>query len=74
LLDAADIREYQQIDIHDLTNGEHFMTYSVRPQRGSGVISINGALAHRANPADIIIASCAMYSEVELQKIHPELV
>jgi aspartate 1-decarboxylase len=75
LLDAADIREYQQIDIYNVTNGERFTTYAIRAQRGSGVISVNGAAAHKANPGDIlIIASFAIHSELELQKYHPKLV
>lgn len=75
LLDAADIREYQQIDIYNVSNGERFTTYAIRAQRGSGVISVNGAAAHKADPGDIlIIASYAMYSELELQKFHPRLV
>ena len=75
LLDAADIREYQQIDIYNVTNGERFTTYAIRAQRGSGVISVNGAAAHKAARGDIlIIASYAMYSELELQRYHPQLV
>lgn len=75
LLDAADIREYQQIDIYNVTNGDRFTTYAIRAQRGSGVISVNGAAAHKANLGDIlIIATYAMYTELELQKFHPQLV
>ncbi len=75
LLEAADIREYQQIDIYNVTNGERFSTYAIRAQRGSGTISVNGAAAHKANPGDILIIACyAMYSELELQKYHPQLV
>ena len=75
LMDAADIREYQQIDIYNITNGERFTTYAIRAQRGSRVISVNGAAAHKANPGDlIIIATYASYSELELQKYHPRLV
>ena len=75
LMDAADIREYQQIDIYNVSNGERFTTYAIRAQRGSGVISVNGAAAHKASPGDIlIIASYAAYSELELQKYHPRLV
>ncbi len=75
LLDAADIREYQQIDIYNVTNGERFTTYAISAQRGSGVISVNGAAAHKADPGDIlIIATYAVYSELELQKFHPQLV
>ena len=75
LLEAADIREYQQIDIYNVTNGERFTTYAIKAQRGSGVISVNGAAAHKANPGDlVIIATYAMYNELELQKFQPELV
>lgn len=75
LLEAADIREYQQIDIYNVTNGERFSTYAIRAQRGSGIISVNGAAAHKAHPGDIlIIASYALYSELELQKYHPQLI
>lgn len=75
LLDAADIHEYQQIDLYNVTNGERFTTYAIRAQRGSGVISVNGAAAHKANPGDIlIIATYAMYNELELQRFSPQLV
>ena len=75
LLDAAGIMEYQQIDIYNVSNGERFTTYAIRAQRGSRTISVNGAAAHKANPQDIlIIASYANYSELELEKFHPQLV
>ena len=75
LLDAADIKEYQQIEIYNVTNGERFTTYAIRAQRGSHTISVNGAAAHKANPGDIlIIAAFAAYSEIELHKYHPSLV
>ena len=75
LLEASGIREYQQIDIYNVTNGERFTTYAIRAQRNSGVISVNGAAAHKADPGDIlIIAAYAAYSELELQKYHPSLV
>jgi aspartate 1-decarboxylase len=75
LLEAADIREYQQIDIFNVTNGERFTTYAIRAQRNSGTISVNGAAAHKANPDDLlIIASYATYNEIELEKFKPQLV
>jgi len=75
LLEAADIREYQQIDIYNVSNGERFTTYAIKAQRGSGVISVNGAAAHKANPGDlVIIATYAMYNELELLKFQPDLV
>lgn len=75
LLDAADICEYQQIDIYNVNNGERFTTYAIRAERGSGTISINGAAARRAMVGDlVIIAAYAAYSELELEKYQPELV
>ena len=75
LLDAAGMMEYQQIDIYNVSNGERFTTYAIRAQRGSGIISVNGAAAHKAKPGDIIIiATYATYSEIELHKYHPSLV
>ena len=75
LLEAADIREYQQIDILNVNNGERFTTYAIRAERDSGIISVNGAAARKACPGDIlIIASYAAYTEVELEKFKPQLV
>jgi aspartate 1-decarboxylase len=75
LLEAADIREYQQIEIYNVTNGERFTTYAIRAERDSGIVSVNGAAAHKANPGDIvIIATYAVYNELELQKYAPALV
>lgn len=75
LLEAADIREYQQIEIYNVNNGERFTTYAIRAQRNSGIISVNGAAARKASPGDIlIIATYAIYNELELEKYKPELV
>ena len=75
LLDAADIKEYQQIEIWNVDNGERFTTYAIRAERGSGTISVNGAAARKASPGDLmIIATFAMYNEIELAKFEPDLV
>lgn len=75
LLDAANIKEYEQIDIWNVNNGERFTTYAIRAERGSGIISVNGSAARRAAPGDLlIIATFAVYNEVELAKHEPALV
>jgi len=75
LLEAADIKEYQQIDIWNVNNGARFTTYAIKAERGSGTISVNGAAARQAAPGDLlIIATFASYNEIELQKFEPELV
>ena len=67
LMEAADIREYQQIDIYDITNGERFTTYAIRGARGTGMISVNGAAARKAAVNDLlIIAAYADFEEAEL--------
>jgi aspartate 1-decarboxylase len=58
LLEAAGIREYEQIHIYNLANGERFTTYAIRAEQGSGIISINGAAAHKANGVYLLILCC----------------
>jgi len=75
LLDAADIKEYQQIEIYNVNNGERFSTYAIRAERGTGTISVNGAAARLAAPGDLlIIASYVSMNEIELAKFEPDLV
>jgi aspartate 1-decarboxylase len=75
LLDAADLREYERVEIYNVTNGERFATYTIRAEAGSGVISINGAAAHKAAPGDVvIICSFADFEERELTSFTPCLV
>jgi len=75
LLEAADIREYERIEVYNLRNGERFATYAIRAEAGSGVISVNGAAAHKAQPGDtLIICSFADFEEKELLTFRPRLV
>ncbi len=55
LLESTGILEYEQIHIYNIANGERFVTYAIRAERDSGVISVNGAAAHKASPGDLII-------------------
>ncbi|MDA0670176.1 MAG: aspartate 1-decarboxylase [Proteobacteria bacterium] len=75
LLKEANINEYEQIAIYNITNGERFTTYAISAEKNSGIISINGAAAHKANPGDmLIIATYSDYNEIELEKYAPSLV
>ena len=75
LLDTAGIREYEQIEIYNITNGERFTTYAIRAEDNSGIISVNGAAAHKANPEDImIICAYVGLSQQELLSYKPKLV
>ena len=75
LLDAANIAEYEAIDNYNVTNGERFSTYAIAAERGSGVISVNGAAARKAAVGDIlIIATYGCYDEKERIQHQPTLV
>ncbi|HCZ49521.1 MAG TPA: aspartate 1-decarboxylase [Gammaproteobacteria bacterium] len=75
LLEASGIREYEQIDIYNIANGERFTTYAIRAERGSRVISVNGAAAHKASVGDkVIIAAYCGLDRAEMQTHKPRLV
>ena len=75
LLDQSGIREYEQIQIYNINNGNRFTTYAIRAEKHSGIISVNGAAAHLAAPGDLLII-CAYVglSQNELASFKPQLV
>ncbi|MDF5938432.1 aspartate 1-decarboxylase [Pseudomonas aeruginosa] len=60
-LDLSGIREYEQIQIYNVDNGERFTTYAIRAENGSKMISVNGAAAHKAKVGDRVII-CAVHT------------
>ena len=48
LLEAANLRENEQVHVWNIANGERFVTYAIRGERGSGIVSLNGSAARRA--------------------------
>lgn len=75
LLEVSGIREYEQIEIYNVTNGERFTTYAIRAEEGSGIVSVNGAAAHKADPGDIvIICTYVRLDQQELTNFKPKLV
>lgn len=75
LLEAAAIHEYEQIQIYNIDNGERFTTYAIRAERGSRIISVNGAAAHKAQPGHrVIICTYAQLEQKELAAYKPILV
>jgi aspartate 1-decarboxylase len=75
LMDLAGVLEYEQIQIYNVSNGERFTTYAIRGEEGSGIISVNGAAAFKADVGDIvIIAIYATYDAQELVNFAPRLV
>lgn len=75
LLELAGMREFEQIDIYNVSNGERLTTYIIAAEAGSGIISMNGAAARKCQVGDrIIIATYACLSEVEAEQHQPKLV
>ena len=75
LLDISGIREYERIEIYNVNNGKRFATYAIRGEEGSGIISVNGAAAHRASVGDlVIICAYGQCDEAEAAKFKPTLV
>ncbi len=68
LLEAANIMEGEKVQIVNNNNGERFETYTIRGERGSGVICLNGAAARRVQVGDIVIIISYAYMTPEEAK------
>ena len=74
-LDLAGILEYEQITIYNIENGARFSTYAIVGERGSKIISLNGAAARMAAVGDrVIICTYASLNETEIAQHKPNLV
>jgi aspartate 1-decarboxylase len=75
LLDAADIREFEQVAVVDVDNGARFETYTIAGDRSSGDMKVNGAAARLVHRGDtIIVISYAAYDPDELENYNPRVV
>jgi aspartate 1-decarboxylase len=75
LLEAADMREFEQVHVVDVDNGARFETYTIAGRRGSGEIKVNGAAARLVHTGDtVIVISYATYDEAELESYEPRVV
>lgn len=67
-LDASGILQYEAIDIYNVTNGQRFSTYAIAAERGSKIISVNGAAARCACAGDIMIICSYVQVEDEVAR------
>ena len=75
LVRMSGLREFEQVDIYNVTNGERFSTYVILAAPGSRTISMNGAAARRVQVGDrVIIAAYARFNEAEAGSFKPRLV
>lgn len=75
LVKLAGFREFEQIDIYNVDNGERFHTYVILAEAGSGTISMNGAAARKVQVGDrVIIAAYGQMDEAAADSFKPKLV
>jgi aspartate 1-decarboxylase len=75
LLEAADIREHEQVHGVDVDNGARIETYTIAGEPGSGTMQLNGAAARLVHRGDtIIVISYASYDADELERYEPRVV
>ena len=70
LMDAAELIEFEQVHVWDVTNGERLVTYAIEGQRGSGTIAMNGAAARIINKGDVVIIGSYADYDVDELKYH----
>jgi aspartate 1-decarboxylase len=75
LLEAADIREFEQVAVVDVDNGARFETYTIAGEPGSGEMKLNGAAARLVHRGDtIIVISYGVYDPDDLELYEPRVV
>ena len=75
LLDRADIREWEQVAVVDIDNGNRFETYVILGEPGAGDCCLNGAAARLVHVGDkVIIITYADYDDAELAGYEPTIV
>jgi len=75
LMDAAGFYEGERVQIVNNNNGERFETYTIKGERGSGIICLNGAAARKAQVGDVlIIIAYGWMTPEEAAKVKPKIV
>ena len=75
LMDAANIIEYEKVQVLNINNGERLETYVIKGERGSGSICLNGPAARKVIVGDvIIIISYAAMDFNEAKKFKPSII
>jgi len=55
LIDAANLIEFEKVQVVNINNGERLDTYVIKGQRGSGIICLNGPAARKVAVGDVVI-------------------
>lgn len=72
LMDAAELIEYEKVQVVNVNNGSRLETYVIRGKRGSGVVCMNGPAARLCAVNDIvIIISYGLMTQEEAKEHKP---
>jgi aspartate 1-decarboxylase len=75
LMDAADLVQYERVQVLDIDNGTRLETYVIEGPPGSGEICVNGAAAHLVHKGDkVIVISYAQLDDAEATSFEPTIV
>ncbi|HEX4934838.1 MAG TPA: aspartate 1-decarboxylase, partial [Gemmatimonadaceae bacterium] len=75
LLAAADMREFEKVQVVNVNNGARLETYLIAGEAGTGTVQLNGAAARLGVVGDLVILiSYAEYEDSELEAFHPLVV
>ena len=75
LIQAADILEYEKVEVLNLSNGQRIETYVIKGKPGSGVVCLNGPAARGACVGDqVIIVSYVLLEDKQINKIKPKVI
>ena len=75
LMKAADLLEFEEVQVVNVNNGERFVTYVIPGAAGTGVVQLNGAAARLGYAGDlVIIMAFADLDAIELREFHPAIV
>lgn len=75
LMEAADMVDFERVEVYDIDNGERFATYAIPGAPGQGEVVLNGAAAHKVAPGHlVIVCTYASYPEERVRDHRPDLV
>ena len=70
LMEAAGLLEGEKVQIVNVNNGERLETYTIKGERGTGQVCLNGPAARRCQPGDVIIVIAYGMMTLEEAKIY----
>jgi len=73
LMEPLDILPNEKVQVLNLNNGARLETYIIPGEKGSGVVTLNGAAARLGQPGDkVLIVAYALVSEEEARTFRPK--